>query len=114
MGARLIVIPDVTRDGMFARVSGTLGINDKGCFTLDDRVLVVGKGSRVLPGADSIEVADVGVVDVGTRTSGGGGYIDGVEEVERIADAMDLGDDVMACQPDGADTSLTVLDPPTP
>jgi hypothetical protein len=99
---------------MFARVEGTHVINNKGCFTLDDRVLVVGKGSRVLPGEDSIDVADVGVVDVGSRASGGGGYIDGADEVERIADAMGLGEDAMACQTEGGDTSLTVLDPPTP
>ena len=109
-----MVIPDETRDGMFARVSGTLGINDQGCFALDDRVLVVGKGSRVLSGEDSVDIADVGVVEVGSRTSGGGGYIDGLEEVEYFAHAMGLGDEVMACQPEGEDPSLTVLDPSTP
>lgn len=113
-GARLIVFPEPTPEGMFALVSGTLGVNDQGCFTLDDRVLVVGMGSRVLPGGRSIDVADVGVVEVGSRASGGGGAIDGIGEVARFAEATGLGDEVMACQPDGGDTSLTVLDPSGP
>lgn len=113
-GARLIVFPELTREGMFALVSGTLGINDQGCFTLDDRLLVVGKGSRVLPGGESIEVADVGVVDVGSRASGGGGAIDGLEEVERFAETTGLNDEVMTCQPDVEAPSLTVLDPSGP
>ena len=113
-GARLIVIPDLTREGMFSLVSGTLGINDQGCFTLDDRVLVVGKGSRVLKGEESIDVADVGVVDLGARASGGGGLIDGREDVEYFAQAVGLGDEVMACQSDVEEPALTVLDPPTP
>ncbi|MCY7287866.1 MAG: hypothetical protein LH624_06345 [Cryobacterium sp.] len=113
-GARLVVLPELTRDGMFSLVSGTLGINDQGCFTLDDRVLVVGKGSRVLTGEESIDVADVGVVEVGSRTSGGGGLIDGIEEVEYFAKAVGLGDEAMACQSDGEEPALTVLDPSGP
>ena len=54
------MILEPTREAMFGLVSGTVGINDQGCFTLDDRVLVVGKGSRVLPGGESIE-RDTGV-----------------------------------------------------
>jgi hypothetical protein len=96
---------------MFGRVSGTLGINDQGCFTLDDRVLVVGKGSRVLPGEESIDVADVGTVEVGARASGAGGAIDGLDEVEHFAQAIGLGDEVTTCQADIEDPSLTVLDP---
>lgn len=113
-GARLIVFPELTREGMFALVSGTVGINDQGCFTLDDRVLVVGKGSSVLPGEKAIDIADVGVVDVGSRASGGGGAIDGLEEVERFAEATGLGEEAMACQSDSEDPSLTVLDPSGP
>jgi hypothetical protein len=96
---------------MFGLVSGTLGINDQGCFTLDDRVLVVGKGSRVLPGEESIDVADVGVVEVGSRATGAGGQIDGAGEVRRFVETLDLGDEAMACQPDDQDPALTVLDP---
>ena len=99
---------------MFSRVSGTLAINDQGCFTLDDRLLVVGKGSRVLEGEASVDVADVGVVQVGSRTSGGGGLIDGSEDVQVFANAMGLGDEVMSCQSDSKEPALTVLDPATP
>jgi hypothetical protein len=99
---------------MFARVSGTLGVNDQGCFTLEDRVLVVGNGSRVLPGGESIEIADVGTVEVGARASGGGGLIDGLDEVERFAQALNLGDEVTTCQADINAPSLTVLDPSGP
>ena len=99
---------------MFSVVSGTLGINDQGCFTLDDRVLVVGKGSRVLPGEKSIDVSDVGIVEVGARASGGGGLIDGLEEMEHFAQALGLGDEVMACQSDLDEPALTVLDPSGP
>lgn len=99
---------------MFSRVSGTLAINDQGCFTLDDRVLVVGKGSSVVEGGDSLEVADVGVVQVGSRTSGAGGLIDGPDDVQYFAEAMSLGDEVMSCQTDSKNPALTVLDPATP
>lgn len=99
---------------MFARVSGILGVNDQGCFTLHDRVLVVGKGSRVLSGGESIDIADVGVVDVGSVTSGGGGYIDGRDEVERFVRALGLSDEAATCQPDDHRPSLTVLDPSGP
>lgn len=112
--ARLIVLPELTREGMFARVSGILGINDQGCFTLDDRVLVVGKGSRVREDAESIDVADVGVVEVGSRATGGGGFIDGPEDVEHFTRAAGLGDEAMACQSDVDDPALTVLDPSGP
>ena len=113
-GARLMVIPEPTREEMFARVSGVLGINDQGCFTLDDRVLVVGSGSRVLAGNTSIDVADVGIVEVGARASGAGGEIDGLDEVERISRVLGLGDDAMTCQADRDDPALTVLDPSGP
>ncbi len=99
---------------MFSLVSGTLGINDQGCFTLDDRVLVVGNGSRVLEGEESIEVADVGLVEVGSDTSGGGGLIDGLEDVEYFAEAVGLGDEAMTCQSDVEEPALTVLDPSGP
>ena len=112
--ARLIVIPEATDESMFGLVSGTLGINDQGCFTLDDRVLVVGMGSRVLPGEDSINIADVGTVDVGSQAAGAGGSIDGLDEVERFAQAMDLGDEVKTCQADADNPALTVLDPTAP
>jgi hypothetical protein len=109
-----MVIPEPTREEMFARVSGVLGINGQGCFTLDDRVLVVGSGSRVLAGNTSIDVADVGVVEVGARALGAGGEIDGRDEVERISRVLELGDDAMTCQADPDDPSLTVLDPSGP
>lgn len=99
---------------MFSEVSGVLGINAQGCFTLDDRVLVVGSGSRVLENETSIDVADVGVVEVGTRTSGGGGLIDGSDDVKHFLGALDLGDDAMTCQSDADDPALTVLDPGGP
>jgi hypothetical protein len=98
---------------MFGLVSGTLGINDQGCFTLDDRVLVVGQGSRVLPGGESIDIADVEVVEVGGRASGAGGQIDGIEEAQRFVETLDLGEG-MTCQPDDADPALTVFDPSGP
>lgn len=113
-GVRLVVIPDLTREEMFGLVSGTLGINDQGCFTLDDRVLVVGTGSRVLPGDESVDIANIGVVDVGARASGAGCAIDGLEEVEHFAEAMGLGNEAMACQLQSRDASLTVLDPSGP
>ncbi len=99
---------------MFGLVSGTLGINEQGCFTVDDHVLVVGKGSRVLPGEESIDVADVGVVDVGSGAMGGGGPIEGLDAVEHFARTMGLSDEVMTCQPDVEDPSLIVLDPGGP
>ena len=89
-GARLIVIPDPTREEMFGRVSGSLGVNGQGCFTLDDRVLVVGNGWRVLPGGESIDVADVGIVEVGARATGAGGAIDGLDEVKDFSGALRL------------------------
>lgn len=94
--------------------SGTLGINDQGCFTLDERVLVMGKGSRVLDGEESINVADVGVVEVGSEASGGGGLFDGLGDEEYFAQAFGLGDEVKACQSDSNGPSLTVLDPSGP
>jgi hypothetical protein len=113
-GARLIVIPEPTREAMFGLVSGTLAINDQGCFTLDDRVLVVGTGSRVLPGGESIDIGDVGVVEVGRGASGAGGQVDGMEEVQRFVETLGLGDEAMTCQPEDADPALTVLDPSGP
>jgi hypothetical protein len=108
------VIPEPTREAMFGLVSGTLAINDQGCFTLDDRVLVVGTGSRVLSGGESIDIADVGVVELGGRASGAGGQIDGMEEVQRFVETLGLGDEAMTCQPEDADPALTVLDPSGP
>lgn len=108
---RLVVLPVETTEAMFATVSGTLGINDQGCFTLDDRVLVVGHGSQVVLDGEGVEVADVGTVRLGERASGGGGYVDGSDEVEQYALDHDLGDTVTTCQSRGAEPALTVLDP---
>lgn len=107
----LVVIPQDTDEAMFGRVSGILGVNDEGCFAVDDRVLVAGKGSRILENGDAIDIADVGVVEVGSRVSGSGGYVDGVEEVAHFAESLKLGDQAMKCQPDADDPSLAVLDP---
>lgn len=109
--SRLIVLPDDTAEAMFGSVSGTLSINSQGCYAIGDHVLVVGKGSRILDQGDSIEIADVGTVELGERASGSGGYIDGIEEVEHYAQALGLPDEVMGCQPDEANASIAVLDP---
>jgi hypothetical protein len=107
----LVTIPQDTAEAMFGTVSGTLGLNSKDCFTLDERVLVVGKESRILDGQDAIEIADVGVVKVGDRASGSGGYIDGADEVENYAQSVGLGGDVLDCQLDDENVTLAVLDP---
>lgn len=70
--------------------------------------------SRVLPGEGSIDIADVGTVEVGARALGGGGLIDGPEEVEHFAQARGLDDEVTTCQADIEDPSLTGLNPSGP
>lgn len=107
----VLVLPDDAATSMYAKVGGVLGVNEQDCVTLDDRVLVVPKGSRALD-EQSIELAGLGTVRVGERLSGGGGLIDGADEVDYFVDGHDLdADEVARCQPDGAEPSLTVFTP---
>ena len=104
------MLPVETTEAMFATVSGTLGINDQGCFTLDDRVLVVGHGSQVVLDGEGVEVADVGTVRLGERASGGGGCVDSSDEVSSTRWTTTSVTRSRPVSP-GAPVRLTVLDP---
>ena len=108
---RLIVIPEVTTEEMFGAVSATLGVNDKNCFVVDDTVLVVGKGSRVVDAGSAVDISGVGTVRVGEEAAGAGGIIEGTTEVENFVDSLGLDDAVMDCQEDVEAPKIVILDP---
>lgn len=90
---------------------GHARVNDKNCFVVDGSVLVVGQGSRVVDRGAGVDIAGVGVVQVGEKASGAGGIIEGAADVKNFVDALGLDETVMECQEDAATPVIVVLDP---
>jgi hypothetical protein len=86
------------RPGMAALVSGVLGVNEAGCFALDQWVLVAPPGSTVAEDGRSIVIPRLGRFSIGDRIQGGGGVSDGTNEV------LDA-----ACVPEGDAPRFVVL-----
>jgi len=72
-----------------AAIGGRLWVNDSDCFTLGDAILVADPGSTVLEDGSGVDLPGFGVVKIGTRINGGGGYYD----YESVADVPDFARD---------------------
>ena len=80
-GLTLITTPRTVEAGhMMARVTGELRVNAKGCFALDNYVLVTAYAASILPSGDGIAVPGLGDVMIGGRMRGGGGYVERYKE----------------------------------
>ncbi|WP_375001597.1 hypothetical protein [Aeromicrobium sp. CTD01-1L150] len=83
-------------DGAFlARVHGTTAVNDQGCITIDDRLLIAPEGSHLGNDGKTVELEGYAPFVIGDEVELGGGH----EEVE----PSKLTDQQRDCAPDGAD-----------
>lgn len=75
-GKTLVTVPKGTPDvAMRALIEGILAVNDKGCFTVNDRVIVTTFDATITPQAKGISVPGLGTLDLGTEVSGSGGIL---------------------------------------
>jgi hypothetical protein len=60
--------------GPEARITGSLGVNDQNCFTLDDVLLVAPSGSTVSTDGRSVDIDGLGTTSVGEDIDTSGGW----------------------------------------
>lgn len=102
-GPRLLVSPPANA-GMEAIVSGRLGINDVGCFTVAGLVLIAPSGSSVLDTGDGVRIPGIGEIRLDGQVSTSGGYLPAAE----LSDIEGL----QECIQD-ASTEVAIISPPT-
>lgn len=66
--------------GMEAIVSGTLGINDRECVTIDGQLLIAPRGSEITDDGSTILLTGYPAASIGETFTGTGGYVDELDE----------------------------------
>jgi len=95
----LLVAPE-TNAGSDAVVAGALGVNEAGCFTIGEDVLLAPHGSTVIADGTGIDLPGVGEVGIGEQIDGGGGYLQGRQDLRPYDDCAR-----------GAGATVAVLNP---
>lgn len=101
---RLVVWPTRSKYHMFAELHGTLGVNDEGCISFGDDVVLADHGTRVTPDGKSVVFPGNLVLPLGVGfVGGGGGYGDRrwLEQTARRNWDDDLVDALERCLGDG-------------
>ncbi|WP_119698270.1 hypothetical protein [Microbacterium halotolerans] len=93
----LVLSENTNGAGFEAIVSGTLGVNEQNCVTLDDRILVVPAGSSI-DGDGGLEIPGYDSETIGGEVQYGGGQ----EEIPW----EDASAELQECSPGGAETVL--------
>jgi hypothetical protein len=76
---RLLLSGGEDGDGAEGPLSGRLGIDKRGCVTLDDHVLLAPEGSRLGLDGQAVVLAGIGQIGIGEELPAGRGVLEGVD-----------------------------------
>jgi len=72
---KLLVALEPSNTSLMANISGVIGINDRGCVTVDDYVLRAPFGATVSPDGASVDIPPFGLLPIGGDLPGSAGGI---------------------------------------
>lgn len=100
-GGTTLLAADRSDAAFEALVSGTVGLDDRGCVTVDGRLLIAPAGSALSQDGTTVLLTGYDPVDLGSTATFGGG------EEELPSDDVD--EATRACLPGGSSTAASVI-----